>query len=107
MEKQSDNFLSFITSFVSISVIASLFSYKVLNSFLDNIFFPILDLFILPDKKFHKLTTVYDNKLNKDTTNNINNNNFKYAIRPGIFLKDFITWSFIIIILYIIYRVSN
>lgn len=105
MENKVENFLSFLTSFVSISVIASLFSYKILNSFLDNIFFPILDLFILPDKQFHKLTKVYDNDLNEDKT--INNNELKYAIRPGIFLKDFITWSFIIIILYIVYRISN
>lgn len=106
-ESTSKNILSFITSFVSLSIIASIFSYKLLNSFLDNIFFPIIDLFILPDKNFHKLSRYYTNDLVKETNNNNNNNKAIYAIRPGIFLKDFITWSFMIIILYLFYRLNN
>ena len=105
-DNTSKNILSFITSFVSLSVIASIFSYKLLNSFLDNIFFPIIDLFILPDKNFHKLSRYYNNDLIKESSNN-NNNKTIYAIRPGIFLKDFITWSFMIIILYLFYRLNN
>lgn len=103
-DSTSKNILSFITSFVSLSIIASIFSYKLLNSFLDNIFFPIIDLFILPDKNFHKLSTYYNNDLSKEPNNN---NKAIYAIRPGIFLKDFITWSFMIIILYLFYRLNN
>lgn len=102
----SQNFVQFISSFISLTVVASIFSYKLLNSFLDNIFFPILDLFILPDKKFHKLSTVYNANLEKNNKV-IDENKLEYAIRPGIFLKDFITWVFVIIILYIIYRIGN
>ena len=111
----SSNFLTFVTSFISLSIIASIFSYRLLNSFFDNIFFPILDLFILPDKKFHKLTKIYDINLTiedkiesrSSLSGNESLGTIQYAIRTGIFLKDFITWSFMIIILYIIYRFTN
>lgn len=103
---KSVNFIHFISSFISLTIIASIFSYRLLNSFLDNIFFPLLDLLILPDKKFHKLTTVYNSNLQKNDTE-IKEDNLQYIIRPGIFLKDFITWVFVIIILYILYKITN
>ena len=61
-ESISYNFSSFIISYVSLSVIAGLFTYRVLNSFLDNIILPLLDISILPDTKFHRLTKVYNHK---------------------------------------------
>ena len=48
------NFSSFIVSYVSLSVIAGLFSYRLLNSLLDNIILPLLDLSLLPDNMFDK-----------------------------------------------------
>ena len=61
-EVTDHNFSKFIISYVSLSVIAGLFTFRLLNSFLDNIILPLLDISILPDKKFHKLTKIYDHK---------------------------------------------
>ena len=56
------NFCTFIVSYVSLSVIAGLFTYRLLNSFLDNIILPILDLTVLPETRFHKLTKAFNHK---------------------------------------------
>lgn len=100
------NFSSFIVSYVSLSVIAGLFSYRLLNSLLDNIILPLLDLSLLPDNKFHKLTKIYNHNKNE-----INNKPKKeetvYVIRPGMFLKELIIWCSMMLILYTIYSFSN
>ena len=48
-------FCQFIISNISLSVIAGLFTYRLLNSLMDNIILPLLDFTILPDSKFIKL----------------------------------------------------
>lgn len=100
------NFSSFIVSYVSLSVIAGLFTYRLLNSFLDNILFPIIDLTILPDTKFHKLTKTYNYK--KEQVNfEFKKEEYTYIIRPGAFIKELVIWCFIMLILYCIYIISN
>lgn len=106
MNTENLNFSSFIISYISLSVIAGLFTYRLINSFLDNILFPLLDISILPDKKFHKLTKTYNN-LKQEINSNISNENFVYVIKPGIFLKELIIWCFIMLILYILFRISK
>lgn len=99
-------FLSFVLSYVSLSVIAGLFTYRLLNSFLENILMPLLDISLLPDKKFHKLTIVYNNK--KECIKHKNENNeYYYVFKPGVFLKEFIIWCALMIILYLIYNTMN
>ena len=100
------NFSSFIISYVSLSVIAGLFTFRVLNSLLDNIILPILDITVLPETKFHKLTKTYDHQ-KKEVNNNIQKNQYVYVIRPGIFLKELVIWCFMMLLLYFIYRISN
>lgn len=99
------NFSSFITSYVSLSVIAGLFTYRLLNSLLDNIILPLLDISILPETKFHKLTKTY-NYNKKEINNGINNNNYVYVVQPGIFIKELIIWCFMMLVLYFIYSIS-
>ena len=100
------NFSSFIISYVSLSVIAGLFTFRVLNSLLDNIILPILDITVLPETKFHKLTKTFDHQ-KKEVNNNIQKNQYVYVIRPGIFLKELVIWCFMMLLLYFIYRISN
>tara|TARA_B100000886_G_scaffold310301_1_gene244990 strand:- start:924 stop:1256 length:333 start_codon:yes stop_codon:yes gene_type:complete len=100
------NFPEFILSYVSLSVIAGLFTYRVINSLLDNIIFPIIDLTILPDHKFLKYSVFFNSQKIKVDIPNISNTETNYFIRYGIFLKDFIIWSIIMIILFIIYNFS-
>jgi len=98
-------FTSFIISYVSLSVIAGLFTYRLLNSFMDNILLPFLDITVLPDTKFHKLTCVYNHK-KENIKNNFNKSEYVYVFKPGIFLKEIIIWCFIMILLYFVYKIS-
>lgn len=100
------NFGSFIISYVSLSVIAGLFSFRLLNSFLDNIIFPLLDITILPESKFHKLTKTYNHQ-KKEIDNGIKNENYVYVVRPGLFLKELIIWCFMMLVLYFIYSITK
>lgn len=97
---------SFIVSYISLSVIAGLFTYRLLNSFLDNILLPFLDITILPDKHFHKLTKVYNHE-KKEIVPNLEENKYQYILKPGLFLKELIIWSFLMIILFMIYKFTN
>jgi large-conductance mechanosensitive channel len=105
-ESISYNFSSFIVSYVSLSVIAGLFTYRVLNSFLDNIILPLLDISILPDTKFHRLTKVYNHK-KTEIKEIIKKQDIQYVISPGIFLKELIIWCFMMMLLYIIYKLTK
>ncbi len=100
------NFCSFITSYVSLSVIAGLFTYRLLNSFLDDIVLPLLDISILPETKFHKLTKTF-NYNKKEIDNGIKNENYLYIVKPGIFIKELIIWCFMMLLLYFIYSISK
>lgn len=100
------NFSSFIISYVSLSVVAGLFTYRLLNSFLDNILFPIIDLTILPETKFHKLTKTYNHKKEK-INQNFKKEEYIYVVRPGAFIKELVIWCLIMLVLYCIYRFSN
>ena len=100
------NFSSFIISYVSLSVIAGLFTFRLLNSLLDNIILPILDITVLPETKFHKLTKTY-NYQKKEINNNIQKEQYVYVVRPGIFLKELVIWCFIMLLLYFIYRITK
>lgn len=100
------NFSSFIISYVSLSVIAGLFTFRVLNSLLDNIILPILDITVLPETKFHKLTKTYNHQ-KKEINNNIQKEQYVYVVRPGIFLKELVIWCFMMLLLYFIYRITK
>lgn len=100
------NFSSFIISYVSLSVIAGLFTFRVLNSLLDNIILPILDITILPETKFHKLTKTFNHK-KKEINNNIEKDKYIYIVRLGLFIKELIIWCFMMLLLYFIYRITK
>jgi large-conductance mechanosensitive channel len=106
MSESTLNFSSFIVSYVSLSVIAGLFSYRLLNSLLDNIILPLLDITILPETKFHKLSKAFDHK-KKQINGNIEKENYIYIIKPGLFLKELVIWCFMMLLLYFIYIITK
>ena len=101
--QESLNFYQFIISYVSLSVIAGLFTYRLLNSLMDNIILPLIDITILPDFKFNKLTSIYNYK-KESIQNKFNKNEYIYVFKPGIFLKELVIWCFTMIILFLIYK---
>ena len=104
--QQTFTFIQFIISYVSLSVIAGLFTYRLLNSLMDNIILPLLDITVLPDTKFHKLTSVYNHK-KQNIENNFNKKEYVFIFRPGLFIKELVIWCFMMIVLYLIYRVTQ
>lgn len=100
---QKQNFLTFIVSYVSLSVIAGLFTYRLLNSFMDNIILPVIDITILPDMKFHKLTLVYNHK-KQPINNDFKKTEYIHVFRPGLFIKELVIWCIMMILLYFIYK---
>lgn len=99
-------FSEFIISYVSLSVIAGLFTYRVLNSFFDNILFPIIDLTILPDQKFLQLSLIYDSNKNELENPVQDNPDYQVSIRFGLFIKELIIWVIIMTLLYMLYKIS-
>ena len=109
MESQSTKILTFpefIISYVSLSVIAGLFTFRVINSFLDNIIFPIIELTILPDSHFMPLSVAYDMNKNEINNSQEENGDYQVAIRFGLFIKEFIIWFFIMVLLFMLYKIS-
>ena len=107
-ERNNLSFIQFTLSNISVSIIAGLFTYRIINSFLDNILFPYLDLTILPDKKFLRLTQTFKKKHNNITAIPTDfkylNKSSKYTVRFGLFLKDLIIWIIVMFLLYLIYN---
>ena len=104
-DKTNHSFCSFIVSYISLSVVAGFFTYRLLNSFLNNILLPLLDLTLLPEIKFNKLTRAYDCKKNK-FEKIIENREYIY-IKPGLFIKELIIWCSMMLFLFCIYKISN
>lgn len=90
----SKGYFSFVTSFISLSVIGGIFSYRFINSFLSDILFPCLNISILPDDTFNKMNVYTGNQpeTKKSTKGN--------TIRIGTFLKEMLMWVIVMTILY-------
>ena len=106
LSNKDNTFTSFLTSYVSLSVIAGLFTYRVLNSLLENIILPLIDITVLPETKFHKLTKTYDYQ-KKEISTDIEKSKYVYIVRPGVFLKELVIWCFMMLLLYLIYKIKN
>jgi len=105
--KEELSFKLFITSYVSLSVIAGLISFRLLNSLLDNVIFPIIDLTLLPSQKFNKISKFYNYKKQEiKFKNKMSKNEFNNVINFGAFIKDLIIWIITMIILYFIYTIT-
>ena len=100
------NFGSFLVSYISLSVIAGLFTYKLISSFLDTIFLPFLDITVLPTIKFHNLSKTFD-YTKTETNNTFIKEEYLYEFQPGIFLKELVIWCMMMIILYFLYKITR
>ena len=98
--------IEFISHYVTISVLVGLFTYRMINSFLENVFYRIIDFKILPDSFFWNLNTVY-NCDGKKIHVELDKNKVEHPIMHGRFIKDFITWLGLIIIFYYISKIKK
>jgi hypothetical protein len=92
----NNKYISFVTSFVSLSVIGGIFSYRLINSFLAYVLFPCLNT-LLPDDSFGRMNL----NLNKVNTNINSSEKSKLpSISIGYFIKESIIWVTVMSILY-------
>ena len=96
------SYFSFIISFISLSVVAGLFTYRLINSFLEDVLLPCLDITILPNDFFLNMNILLDRNKKIIKLTNVDNSNIKYSLNLGLFLKEFILWIIIITILYLL-----
>lgn len=99
---QKHNFISYIFSYLTISVLAGLFTFRLINSLLDSIILPTLSLTLLPDNKFNKLSYLYDSNKNKIPIKS--QKEHIYGIQIGSFIKELILWTISMIVLFCIYK---
>ncbi len=99
------NYISFVISWISLSVIGGLFTYRLINTILEYLILPILDLSILPSDHFSKLNIGLneDRQIPQCTFITLTTKNpIKYRIELGTILREFIIWFLAITILYLI-----
>ena len=99
------SFINFLVSHISLTLLASIFTYRLINSLLDNIIFPLLDLTILPLNKYNKMSYFLNNKKQKININHSTKEK-QYVIRLGLFLREFIIWLIAMIVFYLIYLLN-
>jgi len=98
-------FVDYVTSSISIALIASIFTYRLINSLLEYVLLPILNIFIDPDENISKLNFTFktgkNNRTRKLASNpDANTDSPTYDILCGAFLKEVIIWFVFMIILY-------
>jgi large-conductance mechanosensitive channel len=96
----ADNFLTFLQTYVGISVIAGIFTFKLISSFMENIINPILDYFIKQDKFKHFNIIINDDGTQIKATPATSNTELIYRLNFGQLLRDIIIWLISMIILY-------
>ena len=101
------SYFSFIFSFVSLTVIGGIFTYRLINSFLENILLPCLDITILPDDFFSNMNVLLDENKKIVKLTNVNKTNIKYSLKIGLFLKEVILWFVVISMLYLLVPKNN
>lgn len=96
----AENFLIFLQTYVGISVIAGIFTFKLMSSFMENIINPILDYFIKQDKFKRFNVMINDDGTQIKATPVTSNMELIYRINFGQMIRDIIIWLISMIILY-------
>jgi large-conductance mechanosensitive channel len=97
----SESFLEFLRLYISIATIAGIFTFKLLNSLVDNILNPLLSI-ILDESDYYKLNFKIDSNYQVIKISNIVHKHKYYEFGIGILLRDFIIWLTSMLTLYFI-----
>ena len=100
------SFTQFLTSYIGLSVIAGLFTFRLINSIVDDLFFPFLDISFLPEHKFSRINKTYDKSKN-DISSDFHIKDYVHQIRWGNFLRELLVWIVMMILIYFVYVMSN
>ena len=100
-------YFSFVVSFVSLSVLGGLFTFKLLEAFLQFIFLPLLDMSILPGESFNNLNLFFDENKKIINYTEKRNPNIRYTLQCGSFLKELFIWIIMMSFLYFLLDKTN
>ena len=98
-----DNYFSLLGNSVNMSVVLGLLAFNVITTFLQKVFFPLTNLYLLEDDFFRKLN-LFINKRDKDLRliTPIEDKNVQIEIGFGYFLKELILFFLIFTLFYIV-----
>jgi large-conductance mechanosensitive channel len=101
------NFIQFLTEYLSISVIAGLFTYRLLSIIIENLINPLINM-IFHEQIFY----VHDLSLDKNyeiiLTDPVDSKgSVKYYIGFGLILREFIIWTIVMFILFLIASINK
>ena len=96
------NFVEFLFTYLTIAMIANLFTYRFISSIVDNFISPLVDI-IIHDDLFHHYNIHFDKNLKLVLASTVNKSKtISYSFNLGAILKEFISWVVIMFTLYII-----
>ena len=96
------NFLDFLSNNVSISVIAGIFTFRLISSILENIINPLMNI-ILNENTFYSYNLTIDQDDKVVLTDPVYNlSHAKYYFGFGVVLRELIIWIIAMFILYYI-----
>lgn len=95
-----DNITKFFKSSVSRSVIAGVFTYKLLSTIIENFIEPLFSLFV-PHKWFVSFNRYYDGNVNSLKVNEVSMKDpVKYKFRFGRIFREAVVWCIAMMIIY-------
>ena len=86
-------FLQFLREYISIAVIAGMFTYRLLSSIIDNLVNPLINM-IFNEYAFYDYNISLNEEHEVILTDPANTNGYvKHYIGLGVILREFIIWS--------------
>lgn len=96
------NFFQFVFTYLTITMIANLFTFRFISSIVDNFISPLINI-IIHDDLFHHYNIHFDKKLQLVLVTTVNTSKtISYSFNFGVILKEFITWLIVMFILFAI-----
>lgn len=100
-------FINFIKSHLTISVIAGIFTYKLISAYLEYLINPIFNM-IINKSNFESISLYYDTNLNQKLITPVDNSGtIKYHIGIGYIIRETIIWIIAMAVLFGIYYITK
>lgn len=99
--------MDFIKSHLTIAVIAGIFTYKLISSYLEYLIYPIIDI-LLNKNSFEKISLYLDKDLNQKLITPVDlTGTIKIKISFGYVIRETIIWLIAMLILFGIVYLTN
>lgn len=101
------NFIQFLIEYVSISVIAGIFTYRLLSAIIDNLINPLINM-IFNEQTFYAYNVSLDENNEIILTDPVNSKGYvKHYIGFGTILREFIIWLVAMFTLFLIISITK